>query len=168
MKLEDVILRGLRIDQPSFLTVPEGTLYYVQDEFKTERSSGTAWELYSGQGTFIISRGITVQGIITTGVKGVIRIPNTSTIVKWTVMSDVAGTIEFNIRKSTPPVYPPVTSIVAAAPPALVADDFDDDTTLTGWTTAVLAGDVLQFEVTSVNPGMSRVTLQVDLLVTPV
>ena len=47
MKLEDVILRDTRALQPTAGSVPSGTLYYVTDENKTERSNGTAWESYS-------------------------------------------------------------------------------------------------------------------------
>lgn len=48
MKLEDVILRGTRAAQPSFLTVAVGTLYFVTNENKLERNSGAAWESYDG------------------------------------------------------------------------------------------------------------------------
>lgn len=49
-KLEDVILRDTRANQPAATTVGAGTLYFVTDEDVTERSSGTAWESYSGGG----------------------------------------------------------------------------------------------------------------------
>lgn len=48
MRLEEVILRGTRADQPSFLLVPVGTLYCVTDESDiVERNSGAAWESFS-------------------------------------------------------------------------------------------------------------------------
>jgi len=40
----DLIRRGSRAVQPVATDVPEGVVYYVTDEGKTERSSGTAWE----------------------------------------------------------------------------------------------------------------------------
>jgi len=40
----DLIRRGTRALQPVATDVPEGVVYYVTDEGKTERSSGTAWE----------------------------------------------------------------------------------------------------------------------------
>lgn len=48
MNLEDVILRNTRANQPGAATVPAGTLYYVTDESVLERSTGAAWQSYSG------------------------------------------------------------------------------------------------------------------------
>jgi len=111
----------------------------------------------------ILSRGITIYGTITTGFKGVIRIPQNCTILGWTVMSDIPGSIEFDILVDDPSItYPPTTSIVASTPPELVSDDFNDDTVLSGWTPNISAGDVMGFEVISVSGSMGRVTLQLD------
>lgn len=55
-RLQDVILRGLRADQPLATSVASGTLYYVTDEAVTERASDTsnsiggAWETYTDTG----------------------------------------------------------------------------------------------------------------------
>jgi hypothetical protein len=51
-RLQDVILRGLRADQPDVTDVGPGTLYFVTDEGVTERVSddGASWETYSGVG----------------------------------------------------------------------------------------------------------------------
>jgi hypothetical protein len=46
-KTRGIIRRDIRANQPSATTVLEGTLYYVTDEFITERSNGTIWESYS-------------------------------------------------------------------------------------------------------------------------
>ena len=50
MDLTDVILRGTRAAQPAATTVAVGSLYYVTDESKTERSNGTTWDDYSDGG----------------------------------------------------------------------------------------------------------------------
>ena len=50
-KLEEVILRDTRANQPVASTVAAGTLYFVTDELVTERSNGTNWESYSGTGS---------------------------------------------------------------------------------------------------------------------
>lgn len=63
MKLEDVILRDTRANQPAANTVAAGTLYYVTDEEVTERSSGSAWESYSDADTGITE----LTGNITAG-----------------------------------------------------------------------------------------------------
>jgi hypothetical protein len=46
----DCIRRGTRAAQPLPAHVTTGTLYFVTDEGVTERSSGAAWEVYSGAG----------------------------------------------------------------------------------------------------------------------
>jgi hypothetical protein len=64
MNLESVILRGTRAGQPAANTVPAGSLYYVTDEFKTERSTGAAWQDY----TDMAAAGITqLTGDVTAG-----------------------------------------------------------------------------------------------------
>jgi hypothetical protein len=111
--------------------------------------------------------GVTVDGggaAITTGIKGYIQCPIAGTIDAWTLLADQAGDVEFDVFLDDFASYPPTTSIVAAAPPALTAADSDTDSTLTGWTTAVTAGDVFGFEVVSAAT-IERVTLQ--LTVTP-
>jgi len=47
MRFSDVILRGIRADQPSFLVAPVGALYFVTDENVIERNAGTSWQSYS-------------------------------------------------------------------------------------------------------------------------
>ena len=44
MLLEDVILRDTRANQPAAASTTVGALYYVTDESKLERNSGSAWE----------------------------------------------------------------------------------------------------------------------------
>jgi hypothetical protein len=113
--------------------------------------------------------GITVDGggsVLTTGIKGYKSFPVAGTITGWRLLADVAGDIEFDIFKDPFASYPPTTSIVAAAPPELVGVDNDEDTTLTGWTTAVSAGDVFGFEITGVPATIERVTLELTIVVT--
>lgn len=53
-RLQDVILQGLRADQPLATSVPIGTLYGVTDEDDLiERSDGSAWVTYSPSGSGI-------------------------------------------------------------------------------------------------------------------
>lgn len=49
-RLQDLIRRDTRANQPAATAVPIGTLYYVTDEAKTERSSGSAWQDCSDSG----------------------------------------------------------------------------------------------------------------------
>ncbi len=74
-----------------------------------------------------------------------VQVPYGGTIVAARIIADQAGDISFDIQKSTWAGFPPTASIVAAAPPVLTADQTYEDTTLTGWTTSITAGDVLEF-----------------------
>lgn len=49
-RLEDVILRDTRANQPLATAVAPGTLYFVTGENVLERSNGSAWQPYSGAG----------------------------------------------------------------------------------------------------------------------
>ena len=49
--ITDIIQRGTRAAQPAATAVSAGTLYYVTDEGKTERSTGAAWQDCSDSGS---------------------------------------------------------------------------------------------------------------------
>ena len=53
MNLSEVILRTTRATQPAATTVPAGTLCYVVDEDKTERSNGSVWQTYGDTGRYL-------------------------------------------------------------------------------------------------------------------
>jgi uncharacterized protein DUF5907 len=275
MKLEDVLLRDTRANQPAANTVPEGTLYYVTDEAVTEQSRSAAWVDYSDAGsnagidqltgdvtagpgsgsqaatiannavttakinnlavttgkldnlavttgkitddnvtyakiqnvsatdrllgrdtagagdieeipvssglefsggpglrTTTAARtrqiGITVDGggsLLTTGAKGFKSFPVAGTITGWRLIADAAGDIEFDVLKSTYAAFPTQASIVASAPPELSGVQKNEDTTLTGWTTSVAAGDVFGFSIGGTPATITRVTLELTIVV---
>jgi hypothetical protein len=164
VKLEDVILIDIRADQPAATAVPVGTLFCVTDEGDiVERSNGTTWDAYSPTGggagePFPIQ--IVIDGAgsaITTGNKGYARSVKAGTITKVTVLSidgtgpATSGSIVVDIWKDTYANYPPTVadSITASAKPTLSSAIKSEDSTLTGWTTAVAAGDCFGFNVDS-------------------
>jgi hypothetical protein len=137
--------------------------------------SGVATQYYDGTGNFSVPTGVgqkykvgvTVDGggsAITTGVKGYTTIPVTGTITKVRLLADQNGSAVMDIWKDTFVNYPPTVAdtITAAAKPTLVAADSYEDTTLTGWTTAVTAGDVLGFNVDSAAT-ITRLTLELEI-----
>jgi hypothetical protein len=102
---------------------------------------------------------------ITAGEQGDVPIPFPVTISGWVLVADQAGDIEIDIWKDVYANFPPdvADSIVASAPPTLSSADSAEDTMLTGWTTAVAAGDVLRFNVNSasiVTRAMLALTLE--------
>jgi len=97
---------------------------------------------------FIIDGG---GSVITTGVSGDIEVPFNCTIKRVTLLADTSGSIVVDIWKDTYVNYPPtvVDSITAAAIPTITTAVKSQDTTLTGWTTALTAGDILRYNVNS-------------------
>jgi hypothetical protein len=97
---------------------------------------------------------------ITTGIKGDLEIPFACTILQATLLADQSGSIVVNVWKDTFANYPPTVGdkITASAPPTITTSTKSQDSTLTGWTTAIAAGDTLRFNVDSVTT-IQRVTL---------
>lgn len=90
-------------------------------------------------------------GVIQTGVRGDLEVPFNCTIIGVTAIADQSGSIVVDIWKDSYANYPPVNadSITASAPVTISSDTDSQDTTLTGWTTAISAGDILRFNVDS-------------------
>lgn len=111
--------------------------------------------------------GVTIDGggaVLTTGPKGFKSFMVAGTIIRWRLMADQAGSVEFDVFKDAYAGWPPTTSIVAASPPKIVADSTAEDTVLSGWDTTVNAGDVFAFEIISAS-GIQRVTLELTIVV---
>lgn len=111
---------------------------------------------------------ITLTGSpISTGIKGDIVVPYAGTIQRVSLLADQSGDIVVDIWKDTYANYPPVVgdSITASAKPTLSSATKYEDATLTGWTTAVAAGDILRFNVDSAAT-VTRVQVTLDISVT--
>jgi len=111
--------------------------------------------------TFIIDG---AGSAITTGEKGHLEIPFACTIKQVTMMADVSGSIVVDIWKDTYANFPPTDadSITASAPPTITTAQKSQDATLTGWTTAIAAGDILVFNVDSCTT-ITRVTISLKV-----
>jgi hypothetical protein len=99
--------------------------------------------------------------VLTTGVKGDLLIPFACTINSATLQADQSGSIVIDIWKkayatSAPPTV--ANTITAAAKPTLTTAQSSQDATLTGWTTAITANDMLRFNIDSITT-CTRVTL---------
>lgn len=98
--------------------------------------------------------GVSIYGstVPNTGLLGFIQMPYSCTITSWTIITNSSsGSAQFDIKKSNYATYPTTTSIVASAPPAVTTSQKATSSTLTGWTTTVTAGDVIEFYLTSVS-----------------
>lgn len=93
--------------------------------------------------------------VITTGLKMGLEIPFACTISIATLIgvlpADTNGSIVIDVWKTTYAAAPPedANSITAAAPPTITNAKKSQDSTLTGWTTAIAAGDILFINVDS-------------------
>lgn len=108
-------------------------------------SAGTPAKQYI---TFVVDN----STAITTGEKTKTRFisPYTGTITGWRIIADTSSTLTLDLWKNTS-VPTNANSITASAKPALTAASFATGSTLTGWTTAVTAGDILCLEVEANN-----------------
>lgn len=99
---------------------------------------------------------------ILTGSKGYTIIDFPCTIINNTLLADQSGSIVVDIKKCTYALFPTTSSICAAAKPTLSSAQNSQDVTLTGWTTAISAGDILEYNVDSVTT-VTRVTLSLKV-----
>lgn len=97
---------------------------------------------------------------ITTGKKGHLEVPFSMTITGWTILADQSGSIVVDVNKSTYSGFPSTASIAGSELPTLSSAQKNQDLTLSTWTTAVTAGDILEFEVDSVST-VTRVTVAI-------
>jgi hypothetical protein len=115
--------------------------------------------------------GITIDGggtVITTGTKGAIQVPFAGTIIGWSIIADLSGSISVEVDKaasSAPPSAPAVpnttTDKISASAPVVLSGAQSAASGTTGvstWTTAVAQFDVIQFYVASAST-VTRTTL---------
>ena len=104
--------------------------------------------------------------VLTVGAQVRVTVPVAGTIQKVRMLADVSGSAVVDIWKDTYANFPPLDadSITAAAPPTISAATKSEDETLTGWTTAIAAGDVLIFNLDSVAT-ITHLTVELEILV---
>jgi hypothetical protein len=116
-------------------------------------------------GTTTKSFGIVIDGggnPITTGIAGDVIIPFAMTITSWTLVADQVGSIVIDVWKDIYANFPPTVgdSIAGSEKPTLSSVIKNQDLTLTTWTTAVAAGDIIRFNVDSAST-VTRITLSI-------
>jgi hypothetical protein len=100
---------------------------------------------------------------ITAGKKAQVSVPFGCTITGWTAIADQSGSISVQVNKSTYANFPTTSSIVASAPIALSSVQKNTDSTLAGWTTAVSADDIVEFEVTGTPSSITRLQIIIEV-----
>lgn len=121
-------------------TLPKGSYSSVKDRLEKNEDRCIS---------FIIDGG---GSAITTGQKGHLEIPFKCEIQRMTILANQSGSIVVDIWKDTYANFPPTDadSITSATPPTIAAGTKAQDSTLTSWTKAIAAGDILSFNVDSV------------------
>ncbi len=112
----------------------------------------------------VVLRGQVQAGVVTGAQAINFASPVSGTIVGWRIVTDVATTASLDVWKLNGANPTVANTIVAAAPPAITAATYAASTTLTGWTTAIAAGDVFELNVSS-NSAAKVVTLELDVVV---
>ena len=101
---------------------------------------------------------------ISTGTKGYVIADFTGTLQSVTLLGDASGSITVDIKKSTYSGFPTTTSMANAGTKAnLASAQKSQDTTLTSWTTAITAGDIIEFNVTVASVTVTRVTVDMKV-----
>ena len=100
---------------------------------------------------------------ITAGTIVDVLAPFTGTITGWTLLADASGSAVVDIWKDVYANFPPTVAdtITASAKPTLTSATKATSSTLTGWTTAVTAGDILRFNLDSAST-ITRLLLVLD------
>ena len=128
------------------------------------------WESLEGGGAAVPKQRVLLAvfdgagGPVGAGMRGDVSVPFASTITSWVLLADQPGSLVVDIWKDAYASYPPTTAdtITGSTPPTLSAADHAESSTLTGWATAIAAGDTLRFNVTSA-AAVRRATLALTL-----
>lgn len=112
------------------------------------------------------SKGIQVMGVTVNagsdvpaaGSKGFRPVPADCTLIGWMILSDVAGSIQFDIKRCSYANYPTTVSIVGTETPSMVNSTINKNSTFANWTTQFTAGDLLEFLVVGAET-LHKVTL---------
>ena len=125
--------------QTALSSVPNGTVCYAVR---------TAAE------DVLVEVGISGNGaVIASGVVLDVELPCYGTITGWQLMADESGSIVVDLWKAAYSGFPPTSadSICGTALPTLSSAVTAQSTTLTGWTTAFSAADIIRVNVNSAN-----------------
>lgn len=89
-------------------------------------------------------------------------LPIAGTITAWRLVADQSTTTTVDVWKAAGSLPSNANTITASAKPALSGASVASSSTLTGWTTSVAAGDVIELEVEA-NSAATALTLVLEM-----
>ncbi len=132
-------------------------LYYTQTTGATRRTVASTNDIMFTP-TAVWGDGVSSSSV-SAGTKCYVRVPYTGTIVSWSIIASVSCSCTLDVWKVNAALPTVANTITAAAKPSLSSSATSTSSTLTGWTTAVAAGDVFGFNLDSVTGTPTMITL---------
>lgn len=124
------------------------------------------WHVSGDAGTIDVVMGGS-GSVITTGVKGDLRVDMDLQITGWYLYADQSGSITVDIWKTTHASFPATiaNTIIGGGGtlPSISASDHSQFVNLTGWTTTIAASSILRFNVNSAS-AITRATLALQVI----
>lgn len=139
----------------------------IQANSFTGSLQGTASYALNGGGNvtfasrFIIHNGEGSSTALTTGIKYTTTViaDKESTITGWKIFCNPSSSITLDILKANKIKPTSANSITGSAAPTITNNQYAESTTLTGWTTSIIAGDILVLNIVS-NTSASYIQLE--------
>ena len=162
--MERGIFIGDAVTAPTGNPTSGAFLYGVSGQLRFRSSGGSIYAL-KNEKTLTFAVGDSTA--ITTGAKTKTRIfcPYTGTIVRWKLITDQSATVTLDVWKAAGAIPTNANTITASAKPSTTAVEFNSSSTLTGWTTSVTEGDILELEVEA-NDNAEYISLMLVIEVT--
>lgn len=150
----------------------------VLSQFYPDQSFGLATSPTAGTGITInnnvISLSPRIAGIqyiidgggsaVSTGAKGQLSIPFACTITGWVITADQSGSCVVDVLRSTYAGFPTTVSIAGTDKPTLSSAQKNENLAVSQWTTAINAGDELQFNVNSATT-VQRINITLNITI---
>lgn len=96
---------------------------------------------------------------VATGTTCYVRVPYAGTITEWHIVASASCSATVDVWKAAGAVPTVANTITASAKPALSSQATTSSGTLTGWTTAVAAGDVLAFHLEALTGSITSLSV---------
>lgn len=99
-----------------------------------------------------------------TGAKGQLSIPFACTVTGWVISADASGSCVVDVLKAAYAGFPTTASIAGSEKPTLTSAQKNEDLSLTTWTTAISAGDFIQYNLNSVTT-VQRINITLNVTI---